>query len=269
VDRLYSLTQASHLLGIPRRLVTGLVDAGLVAPLPGPRGQPRFGFRELVALRAAQGLADSGLPPARIARALKRLREQLPGVAPQRLKIEAMGRTIVVREGSVRWAAESGQYLLAFEVMAEGGELHFIARDPPAAASQDWFARGLALEERAPKAAVQAYRRAIEHDASCCAAYANLGRLLHAAGQHAKAQAIYEAALRQGAIDATLLFNFAVLLEDRGRLDAAEQRYREALANDPALADAHCNLGLLYERIGDARGALRHLSAYRQLVRDA
>jgi len=85
VDRLYSLTQASHLLGIPRRLVTGLVDAGLVAPLSGPRGQPRFGFRELVALRAAQGLADSGLPPARIARALKRLREQLPGVAPQLL----------------------------------------------------------------------------------------------------------------------------------------------------------------------------------------
>ena len=36
---------------------------------------------------------------------------------------------------------------------------------------------------------------------------------------------------------------------------------------DPALADAHCNLGLLYERLGNARAALRHLRTYRQLAR--
>jgi hypothetical protein len=31
------------------------------------------------------------------------------------------------------------------------------------------------------------------------------------------------------------------------------------------MADAHCNLALLYESLGREREALRHLSAYRKL----
>ncbi|HSV20563.1 MAG TPA: tetratricopeptide repeat protein [Casimicrobiaceae bacterium] len=258
---------ASRLLGLPKRVIDGLIAAGFVVPSEGPRGQPRLNFQDLVVLRAAQGLAAAALPARRIARALTRLREQLPDVPPGRLRVEAVGKTIVVREGDERWVADSGQYLLAFEVAAAQGEVRFINRVPAPAPTANWFEQALDLEERDPRAAPDAYRRAIAQDAACSGAYANLGRILHAQGKLDEAQALYEAGLRACDADATLLFNLAVLLEDRGALDEAAQRYLQALALEPDMADAHCNLGLLYERTGNARAALRHLSAYRQLTR--
>jgi tetratricopeptide (TPR) repeat protein len=278
------LQAASRLLGIPRRVIDGLIAEGFVVPAPGPRGHPRLNFQDLVLLRAAQGLATAAVPARRIARTLARLREQLPDVPAGRLRVEAIGKTIVVREGRERWVAESGQYLLAFEVAADRGEVRFMAAAPAqaeaspdaastsrgsarGAANEDWFEQGLALEERDPGAASTAYRQAIEQDASCSGAYANLGRLLHADGHLDEAEAVYETGLRACDADATLLFNLAVLLEDRGRNDDAARRYREALALEPDFADAHCNLGLLYERSGNERAALRHLAAYRQLTR--
>ena len=273
---------ASRLLGIPRRVIDGLIAAGFVVPASGPRGHPRLNFQDLVVLRAAQGLANAAVPARRIAHTLARLREQLPDVPAGRLRVEAVGKTIVVREGEERWVADSGQYLLAFEVAADRGEVRFIApavtpelAPSPAtmrgrargAANEDWFEKALALEEHDPVAAPAAYRRAIEQDAACSGAYANLGRLLHAEGRLDDAQALYEAGLAACTADATLLFNYAVLLEDRGRNEEAARRYREAVALEPNFADAHCNLGLLYERTGNPRAALRHLAAYRQLTR--
>jgi len=271
------LQAASRLLGIPRSVIDGLIAAGFVVPVSGPRGHARLNFQDLVVLRAAQGLAVAAVPARRIARTLSRLREQLPDVPPGRLRVEAVGKTIVVREGAGRWVADTGQYLLAFEVAAEQGEVRFIAApappaQPAAAASRDapdadWFEEALALEERDPHAAPAAYRRAIAQDASCSGAYANLGRLLHAEGRLDEAEALYEAGLRACDADATLLFNLAVLMEDRGRTEEAARRYLEALDLEPEFADAHCNLGLLYERTGNERAALRHLAAYRALTR--
>jgi len=266
VEKLYSLQDASRLLGLPRRVIDSLIEAGFVEPTPGARNTRRLRFQDLVVLRAAQGLASAHVPAARIARTLARLREQLPDVPPGRLRVEAVGKSIVVRDDARRWHADSGQYLLAFEVTTEQGEVRFIGRRRPAE-QEDWFERAVAQEEGEPEAAADSYRRAIEQDVTCSGAYANLGRLLHAAGRLDDAQAIYETALRVCTADATLLFNFAVLLEERGHLGEAERRYREALAADPSFADAHCNLGLLYERTGNAQAALRHLAAYRHLSR--
>ena len=276
--RRYTLAEASRLLRMPRRLVDALVAAGFVTAVKGARGRINVGFQDLVVLRAAQNLVAARLPAARIARTLASLRRKLPEVPPSRLRIEAVGRSIVVREHEGRFVADSGQYLLAFDVAAEHGEVRFIGRasEPPSAAgddasggataSADWLERAAALEEVDPPAAVAAYREAVRADPASATAYANLGRLLHAQGQLDDAAAVYETARRQAREDATLLFNYAVLLEDFNRLDEAAARYRDALALDPQFADAHCNLGLLYERLGEAQGALRHLRTYRQLA---
>jgi tetratricopeptide (TPR) repeat protein len=42
--------------------------------------------------------------------------------------------------------------------------------------------------------------------------------------------------------------------------------YRQAIALDPALADAHFNLARLHENAKQPREALRHLLAYRRLL---
>jgi tetratricopeptide (TPR) repeat protein len=265
--RRYSLAEASRLLRMPRRLIDALVAAGFVATGRGRAGRPDLGFQDLVVLRAAQNLVAAHLPAPRIARTLANLRRQLPDVPPSRLRVEAMGRSIVVREPTGRYVADSGQYLLAFDVAAEHGEVRFIGRADDVTEAADWIERAGALEEHDANGAVAAYRRAIETDATDPAGYANLGRLLHALGRHDEAVAVYESGLRQARADATLLFNFGVLLEDRERLADAVQCYRGALRLDPEFADAHCNLGLLYERLGEPKGALRHLRTYRLLAR--
>ena len=43
----YSLRDVGKLLGLPRSIVCGLIDAGFVAPSRGQRGEYRFSFQDL------------------------------------------------------------------------------------------------------------------------------------------------------------------------------------------------------------------------------
>ena len=66
-------------------------------------------------------------------------------------------------------------------------------------------------------------------------------------------------------LDAMLLFNFGVLLEDTKRPAEAMKAYEAALALDPRFADSHYNLALLYEAQGKRKEAIRHMARYRAL----
>jgi hypothetical protein len=100
----YSLREVGKLLGLSRSIVCGLIDAGFVSPTRGRRREYRFTFPDLVVLRAAQGLSDAKIPPARILRSLRRLRAQLPQQVPLAgLRIEAVGDAVVVSEGEAQW----------------------------------------------------------------------------------------------------------------------------------------------------------------------
>ena len=252
-------------------MVGRLIAAGFVAPTRGPRRAYRFSFRDLVLLRAAQGLAQAKLPSTRILRSLRRLRAQLPQQLPlDGLRIEAVGDAVAVSEGRGQWRPDDGQYLLQFEVAAPGGALAFFG---PAEAAPDrggdtapWFERGVALERSQPEQAIDAYARAVAADPADSGAYVNLGRLLHERGRGRDAEAVYRSGLAACAADATLLFNLGVLLEDLKRPDEAAVAYRAALAAAPELADAHFNLARLFEARGRKQDALRHFSAYRKLT---
>jgi tetratricopeptide (TPR) repeat protein len=63
-----------------------------------------------------------------------------------------------------------------------------------------------------------------------------------------------------------LLYNQGVLLEDLGDAGAAVRAYQSALEEDPDFADCHYNLARLYESLGKAQHAIRHLGQYRRLV---
>ncbi len=264
----YSLQQVRQIVGVSPATVKRWIDAGFVTPQRGSRREYRFGFRDLIVLRMAKALADAKVSQRRIATALKRLRQQLPDSPPlSGLRIAAIGNDVVVMEGATQWRADDGQYLLAFDVTDTKGDVKFA--EPPAraaAVSQDWFARGLDLEDDDAVKAIAAYEEAVTENSCHSGAYANWGRLLHAAGRLSEAEAVYEQGAAACPDDALLLFNFGVLREDQDRSEDAIGLYNRALALDPELSDAHYNLALLYQSQRRMQDAVRHFSAYRKLM---
>src|SRR5437868_10882816 len=97
----YGVRDVERLLGLSRGTVRALVASGFVKPARGPRNSLRFSFQDLIALRTAQALAQSNVPPRRITRSLKELRRHLPEAMPvSGLRVAAEGDRVVVRQGS-------------------------------------------------------------------------------------------------------------------------------------------------------------------------
>lgn len=268
----YGVKDVERLLRLSRGTLNALVKAGFVTPTHGPRNAWQFSFQDLIVLRTAQALVDAKVPQRRITKSLKQLRKNLPASMPlSGLSISAVGDRVVVRAGKQQWQADSGQYLLAFEGDPSQGSLGVVegeARASPAAPEEDdWFAKALALEDTNPKAAIAAYAHAVRVDPARIDARINLGRLLHEARRLSEAERVYVQGIDAVGPDPVLLFNLAVLLDDRGRQSAAIEVYEAALRVDPKLADAHYNVSLIYEAIGKPREAIRHMAQYRKLGR--
>jgi len=264
----YGVRDVEKLLGLPRSTIRSLIVAGFVSPARGTRNAWRFSFQDLIVLRTARALAAANIPSKRITRSIRELRRHLPKSMPlSGLAICAVADRVVVKEGSSRWQAESGQYLLAFESDADGKLSVFEhAGSQTEASAESHFADGAALESEDADAAVDAYEHAIAADPMLLDAHINLGRLLHESGRHAQAERVYRNAIEIFGDEPLLFFNFGVLLDDRGRKSAAIQAYESALRIDPSLADCHYNLALLYEDVKNPKNAIRHMAQYRRLI---
>ena len=268
----YSVRDVERVLRLPRSTIQSLIRSGFVQPTRGPRRQYRFSFRDLIVLRTARALAQAKVPSRRIRRALEDLRQHLPETAPlSGLSIRAIGDRVVVREGQAQRQVDDGQYVLDLDVSVAQGELRVVEHREPAIAEHeqeppDWFRAGLELEETDPRAAVQAYERAVADDPQQTAAWINWGRLLHEHGGKRDAESVYQRGLRACGPDPLLMYNLGVVLEDLDRPGAALEAYQSALEEDPELADCHYNLARLYETLGKPQHAIRHLGQYRRLV---
>jgi tetratricopeptide (TPR) repeat protein len=266
----YGVRDVERLLRLPRSTIRALIAAGFVAPTRGPRNAWLFSFQDLIVLRTAQALVDANVPRRRITKSVKELRRHLPAAMPlSGLSIGAVADRVVVKQGGGRWQADSGQYLLEFEGDPADGSLSVIERAPAAGHSSggdsDWFDMAVALEQVDADAALQAYEQGVAAEPARIDARINLGRLLHEAGRFDRAERVYREAGDAGAADPVLLFNLGVLLEDMHRDTEAAAAYEAALRADPALADGHYNLALLYERLTKPKEAIRHMSQYRRL----
>jgi hypothetical protein len=125
------LRKLQSLLGVSRRVLTGLIDAGFVTPARGPRNELRFTFQDVVLLRTAFQLQSARIPTRRILQALSRLRAQLPDQLPlSGLRVTALGNTIAVRTGPEQWDANTGQLFLDFEVADIQGDVVFLETAP-------------------------------------------------------------------------------------------------------------------------------------------
>jgi tetratricopeptide (TPR) repeat protein len=284
----YDAKDLRRLFGLPAAAVRSLTRAGHLSPVR-RAGKLNYSFEDLIVLRTASALRAANIPAQRINRTLQKLRASLPeGETLKKLSLTALGDRIAVREGKLLWESDTGQYVLALDVGGEPGGVHVMRRagaaaepasaaggpasaaaaepaggGPAASSADEQYARAASLEEADPAAARAAYEACLAADASHVEARINLGRLLHLAGCLNESERVYRAAQRP---DPVLAFNLAVLLEDLNRGTEAIHAYREALALDPALADAHFNLARLYERARDRKASLRHLLAYRRMI---
>jgi tetratricopeptide (TPR) repeat protein len=165
-----------------------------------------------------------------------------------------------VRVGDKRW---DDHVIRAADRLTPGMSVAVTAmhRTAPMLEADAHFARGHALEDSDIDAARAAYLDALNSHGQHLEARINLGRLLHLNGELKQAEKVYRRAKQSNAL---LSFNLAILLEDLNREEEAIEAYREALALDPHLHDAHFNLSRLHEKAKQPREALRHLLAYRR-----
>ena len=267
-----SIRKLQSLLGVSRRVLAGLIDAGFVTPSRGSRNELRFTFRDVVVLRTAFQLQSAKISSRKILTALARMKAELPDELPlSGIRVTAVGNTIAVKTGPSQWDANTGQLLLDFEVADIKGEVVFLDTTPRQKDAEvlagEWYALAEQLTAMDTNGAEQAYRKALELSPEpFYAAYMNLGALLCEQERRCEeALAIFEQALAHFPEDEVLHFNRAVALEGVGRLDDAEHSYARCLELNPSYANAHHNLGLLRDRRGDMQGLVRHLSSYRRL----
>jgi tetratricopeptide (TPR) repeat protein len=230
----YDSRDLKRLFGLTAASVRALIRAGHVRPVRSHNGL-RYSFQDLVVFRAVQALREARTPPRAIHRELRRR-----GTGQYALPLE-----VASVEGNIAWRSEHGTAMHSVD------EAH------------QHFLRALDLEETDEVAARAAYLACIEIDAQHAEARINLGRLLHLAGQVLEAERLYRETEETGAL---LCFNLALVFEDLGRESEAIAAYREAIAHDPTMADAHFNIARLYENAGDAKASFRHLLAYRRLL---
>jgi tetratricopeptide (TPR) repeat protein len=267
-----SLRKLQSLLGVSRRVLSGLIAAGFVTPSRGPRNELRFTFRDVVVLRTAFQLQSAKISSRKILAALARLKAELPDELPlSGIRVTAVGNTVAVKTGPSQWDANTGQLLLDFEIAEIKGDVVFLETSPEqkdaVVHAEEWYALAEQLADVDARGAEQAYRKAIELSPEpFYAAYVDLGALLCEDERRCEdALGVFEQALALFPEDAVLHFNRAVALEGVGRLEDAERSYARCLEINPSYADAHHNLGLLRDRRGDKQGLVRHLSAWRRL----
>jgi tetratricopeptide (TPR) repeat protein len=249
--RAYSATDLKRLVHLPVAFIRALERDGHIHPQKA-NDTVIYSFQDLLVLRTASALRAARIPDRKISVALTKIREALP--AGSSLSVLAQRRE-----------RGSGQYALPLTIDHRPPS---IARHKRRAAAerrrqdaQRHFERALALEDSDLAAARAGYLAVLAAHSGHIEARINLGRLLHLNGELAQAEKVYRAARHSSAL---LSFNLAILLEDLGREDEAMQAYRDALALDPTLHDAHFNLSRLHENADRPREALRHLLAYRR-----
>jgi DNA-binding transcriptional MerR regulator len=262
----YSLADLKRLFGLPPALVRRLSEVGFItSPDPAGKkgGKSLYTFQDLTVLRVAGALKASKMSTRKIVSALEQVRGAIPTGRMPAIALAASGKDVAVREGAREWEA-SGQYALPLATRPVAKPVAEIKRAAPAAEiAQEHFQRGHLLEDSDVNAARAAYLSALSVQEDHLEARINLGRLLHLDGKLKEAEHMYRHARASSAI---LSFNLATLLEDLEREDEAVTAYREALALDPLLGDAHFNLSRLHEKANRPREALRHLLAYKRHI---
>ena len=218
----YSTREVADTLGLAQQRIRRYRQRLLLASKCEESGEYRFSFQDMVLLRTAKGLLEADVAPRRALAALAKLTgsNEKPLSA---MRVSADGGTVVVRDGEALWDAETGQ-----------GHLSFAARPPGQVHALSPSSTGRQRATNTPLAGGVHEAKPGEREAR---------------GQSASA-AVEE-------LDSDDWYNLGLDLEDSEPAQAPAA-YQRSIALNPGNADAHVNLGRLYQGSGDVKRATRH-----------
>lgn len=271
----YSTQKVANLVGMAPNQLRHLARRNVLAPHKGPRGEYRFGFQDMVLLRHAKEVLDSGVSPRALVRALAQLKA---GAAPasvlSSIRLEAQGGTVVVRSKDRLWEAETGQGCLPLEPPAATAAdadnvqpmwtyLNEDTGNGDDLSSDEWRQLGVDLEELDVAKAFEAYGRALEADPGNADAHVNIGRLHQLKGNLKNAKRHYKLAVQAAPDHQLAHYNLGTLFDELDEPDLATRFYHSA----PKVPDAHYNLARIARRKGDELAYRRHRQNYERLLK--
>jgi tetratricopeptide (TPR) repeat protein len=230
-----------------------------------PGAGKSYDFRDLISLRAAKQLIETGVPASRLRRSLVALHQKLSEIQSPltELRIRSNGKDVIVERAGSRLEPLSGQFVLNFDTR----ELIDKVRVMPDRGAEDWFA--LALEHDSDPAAraeaVAAYERVISIDPQHVDALINLGMLCYDQANLEKAADCFKRAAQLAPDNPIAQFNLGSVLDELGQLPDARQHLRLAVRLNPRYADAHYNLAYVCDKLGAVSEARQHWTLYIKL----
>jgi len=270
---LYSARDAAKLFGIGEGKLRYWERTGLVVRT-GTRGKRRFyTFQDLIGIRAAKALIDSGAPLRAVRQSVEALKVSLPRVSRplSTLRILADGQSVVVRDDDGAYDPTTGQASLEFDVRSLRDDVVRVLRrngEPNShRVAYEHYLDGCRLDEddSTYAEAEAAYRRAVALDPSLANAITNLGNLLFRKGESTEAEQLYVRALRIDPDQPEAFYNLGFLRYEQGDLSAAVLNFKRAIDSDPAFSDAHFNLAMALHDLGRPDEARSHWQIYLEL----
>lgn len=266
----FSLPEAARVLEVDEPGILALARLGGVTPEPGAGGAPGFTFQQLLLVRTTQGLLAAGIPARRVKRVWASLRRQLAGDLPlSQIRIYADGERAIAWDGTARWQPDSGQFLLDFgaaeiaerlgrESAAPDPDAANVPGPPPAAEAAPAPDAGSPVGvERTRSATAPRLAEIVPLPAARAAAAL--------AAEEEEDRPDGDGTGADAALTAEQWFHLGCELEADSPVEA-RRAYLQALDLDPALADAHLNLGRLEHETGELG---RAEARYREAVRRA
>src|SRR6185503_9137115 len=148
--KLFSTDEVANILNLPNSRVRSFVRSGFIVPERNNRKTLQFNFRDLLFLKTAKSLLDAKVPVKKVIRVLSSLKKRVPNEESlTRLKIYADGRRIIVRDGSVNYQPETGQFLFDFDphIVLRAAKFSTRKSTKRNLVARDWFSHGCELEE--------------------------------------------------------------------------------------------------------------------------
>ena len=164
---------------------------------------------------------------------------------------------------------ERSRFTLALSYVALGHrdwarpELAKLVEAAPGNALYQYWTGRLDYDDQQFAKALESFRRAVGLDPGLAKAHDSLGLCYEALGRFDEAERSWQEAIRLESGKPTRSpwppLNLGLMLTRLDRPDAAEARFREAIACDPRFAAAHYQLGLVLEKKGRTADAVAEL----------